>query len=155
MFVNVYVTFRHSTFQNVALKSFHMYHRRVEAHPSFAGPPPMLTVAAVCSPGSEFQILRGEAAVLMADCAERRDTLKKRLVWGNKPWGRAWVENWTSPKDFLRWTVTNPVKGEFQVEAPIAGKAGAWSPESLSVLKALRGAVIKQNRPGMKPTAPE
>ncbi len=49
----------------------------------------MLTVAAVCSRGTEFQILRGEVTVLMADCAERSDTLKEKLVSGNKPWGRA------------------------------------------------------------------
>jgi hypothetical protein len=34
------------------------------------------------------------------------------------------LESWTSPKKFLSWTVTNPVKGHFQVEALIAGKAG-------------------------------
>ena len=34
------------------------------------------------------------------------------------------LESWTSPKKFLSWTVTNPVKGHIQVEALIAGKAG-------------------------------
>jgi len=40
MFVNVQVTFRHSTFQNLALKSWRMYFVGVQAHPSFAGPQP-------------------------------------------------------------------------------------------------------------------
>ena len=72
MFVNVQVTFRHSTFQNVALKSWRMYHRRGSKRAPCLRGAAMLKIAAVCSPRSEFKILRGKVTELMADCAEPR-----------------------------------------------------------------------------------
>jgi hypothetical protein len=89
MFVNVQVTFRHSTFQKVALKFWRDVPSSGPSAPFACGAAAMLTVAAVCSRGTEFQILRGEVTVLMDDCAEGSDTLKEKLVSGNKPWGRA------------------------------------------------------------------
>jgi hypothetical protein len=71
------------------------------------------------------QIESGGITVLMADRADRSGTLKEKLVWGQKPWGRAWVENWTNPDEFLRWTVVSAAPGSYQVDVLIAGQEGA------------------------------
>lgn len=63
--------------------------------------------------------------VLMADRADRPNALKPKLVWNDKPWGRAWVENWTSPNEYLRWTVKALAAGNYEIDVLVYGQVGA------------------------------
>lgn len=64
------------------------------------------------------------STVLMADRADRSKALRPKLVWDERPWGRAWVENWTSPAEYLRWQVRAPAPGSYEIDVLVFGQSG-------------------------------
>src|SRR5690349_9410294 len=57
--------------------------------------------------------------VLKAPLAEYSDSLQE-----SKPRG-FWVQNWTSPEQFFRWSVSAPKAGRYTIDALISGEPGA------------------------------